>query len=287
MSVPGKIPIQVERRPEFAEILREDSGFSSGNQNSTESAVNGWFDRLVMQSGLKVSGELLLSMCLFLGVSLGGPMLILFEMPLVAVVLGFAGMITPLALTSFFRFRRHSKILEQLPLVAEEMARFARTGRNLEGAFMAVAADTPAPLGEELLVCVRRSEMGLDLGASVRDLPERRGVNSLAMLTSAIAVNQETGGDLIQVLDRLATAVRDRLHFVARQRSATISSRLLAGMMLLVPFFIVGFFMTQDADYLNLLMASDSGRYSFWLGVILQILGAVVVLRILRRTSRF
>ncbi|MGB0739418.1 MAG: type II secretion system F family protein, partial [Planctomycetaceae bacterium] len=163
----------------------------------------------------------------------------------------------------------------------------ARTGRNLEDAFTAVALDTPAPLGKELLTCVRRTEMGLDIASAVKDLPETTGVSTLAMLTSAISVNQETGGDLIQVLERLSAAVRDRLHFVSRQRSATISSRLVAGMMLLIPFFVIGFFVSRDVNYMNQLLSSESGRYSFWTGVVLQVLGALIVVRILRRTSRF
>jgi len=287
MSVPAKALQSIERRPEFADILREDEGFSTGEQGTAESAVNNWFDKLVQQSGLDITGPVLLGLCMFMAILFGGPVFLLLDMPLPALVFAIFGAVVPLVVASFFRSRRQSQIMEQLPLVAEEMARFARTGRNLEDAFTAVALDTPAPLGKELLTCVRRTEMGLDIASAVKDLPETTGVSTLAMLTSAISVNQETGGDLIQVLERLSAAVRDRLHFVSRQRSATISSRLVAGMMLLIPFFVIGFFVSRDVNYMNQLLSSESGRYSFWTGVVLQVLGALIVVRILRRTSRF
>lgn len=94
----------------------------------------------------------------------------------------------------------------------------AGSGRNLQQSFVLVAADTPAPLGDELRLCARRMEMGLEPSEATRDLVERTGVTALTMLSSAIAVNQETGGDLIVVLERLSTSVRDRLHFSSRQR---------------------------------------------------------------------
>jgi tight adherence protein B len=106
------------------------------------------------------------------------------------------------------------------------------------------------------------------------------------MLTAAIAVNQETGGDLIQVLERMAISVRDRLHFVARQRAATISSRLGAIMMACVPVLVVGFYTFRDPDYLNRLLSSNWGRLSFWGGLVLQLTGGLLAFRILRRSSR-
>jgi tight adherence protein B len=174
-----------------------------------------------------------------------------------------------------------------LPEAAEELARAARSGRNIESALYFVAGDTPSPLGDELRLAVRRMDMGIDVASSVRDLPERTGVTSLTMLAAAISLHQDTGGDLVSVLERSAASVRDRMHFVNRMRAATIASRMASILMMVVPPLIIGFYLFRDQQYLTALMSSFWGRLTFWTGVVLQILGAILVFRILRKTARF
>ena len=185
------------------------------------------------------------------------------------------------------RSRRQKQIREQLPEAAEELARAARCGRNIESALHFVAGDTAAPLGDELRLAVRRMDMGIDVSSSVRDLPERTGVAALTMLASAISLHQDTGGDLVAVLERLAASVRDRLHFVNRMRAATIASRLGAFMMLVIPALVIGFYIFRDPTYLDQLMSSFWGRLTFWTGVVLQVIGGFFVFRILQKTAKF
>ena len=70
--------------------------------------------------------------------------------------------------------------------MVEELARAARTGRSIDQCFHAVAQDTPAPLGPELQLCARRSQMGLDLATALEDLPVRTGLVSLNVFTMAL-----------------------------------------------------------------------------------------------------
>ena len=171
--------------------------------------------------------------------------------------------------------------------MADEVSRCARSGSNLEHSFMLVAADTPSPLGDELRVSARRMEMGLDVGSAVKDLAARTGVSTLTMFTSALTVHQDTGGDLISVLERLATAVRDRLHFVARQRAATIASRMGAILMVVIPVLVMSFYLFRDPNYLTSLTGSFWGRLSLWTAIVFQVVGCLLVFRILSRSARF
>lgn len=286
MIAPNPSLRTIERRPEFADLLKEDVSFSTGAGTGAAESLNRGFDALMLQSGIRTAPGIWLGLCVVAGITLGGTVLVISERPFLAVIAGILGLIMPLLLAQTLRGRRQAAISLQLPPMAEELSRVARTGRNLEHAFMIVAADTPVPLGEELRISARRIEMGLDVASATRDLVSRTGVTTLAMLTAAIAVNQETGGDLIQVLEKLAISVRDRQHFVARQKAATISSRLGAIMMVVVPVLVVSFYMFRDPDYLTRLLSSNWGRISFWGGLVLQLVGGLLAYRILSRTAR-
>ncbi|MEY2727268.1 MAG: hypothetical protein RLZZ458_3135 [Planctomycetota bacterium] len=278
---------QIERRPEFAGLLREEEQFARGVGEGASEAVNGWYDRLMRQSGIRTSPGVWLGLCLVLSLALAGPLQFFLARPVVTAAGALLGLALPILLAMRLRSQRQAAVLVQLPPAAEELARFARSGRNLQQSFVLVAADTPAPLGDELRLSARRMEMGLEPAEAVRDMVDRTGVNALTMLTSAIAVNQETGGDLIVVLERLSTSVRDRLHFASRQRAATIASRLGAMMMVVVAFGVVGFYTFRDPNYLQSLFSSYWGRLSFWAGVVLQVVGSFLVYRILGRTAKF
>ncbi|MEY3226412.1 MAG: hypothetical protein RLZZ536_1031 [Planctomycetota bacterium] len=286
MIAPNPELRSIPRDVAFAGLLKEEIGFSEGT-GGTADAVNGWFDSLMLQSGIQTAPSVWLGLCILSGIASGGLFFVLTDRLVMSSVTAALGLLLPIVYALVLRSRRQAQIMQQLPLMSEEMARFARTGRNVEHAFMMLAADTPSPLGNELRVSARRIEMGMDVGSACRDLVSRTGVTTLTMFTAALSVNQETGGDLIQVLERLSTAIRDRLHFVARQRAATISSRLGSVMMITVPVIVIGFYVARDPQYLDKLFASGWGRSSFWTAVVLQVVGSLIVFRILSRTSRF
>jgi tight adherence protein B len=271
----------------FDGILKEDVRFATGPGDSPGDAVNGWFDRLMLHSGIQTPPSVWLMLCLLAGVTTGGTIFV-FSEHLLATAAGFIiGPVVPITIAMVKRSKRQTQIMEQLPGMAEALARVARTGRNIAYSFRAVAADTPSPLGDELRLVVRRTEMGMDLGNAVHDLTDRTGVTTLTMFSSAVGVHQDTGGDLIQVLERLATAVRDRLHFVNRLRAATVASRLGAMLMLIVPPLVVLFFTLSRENYIEDLVGSFWGRLSLGVAITLQIVGGLIVFRILRRSARF
>jgi tight adherence protein B len=241
----------------------------------------------MLQSGLRVSPSLWLGLTLLCGLAVGGAAFVATERAMVTTIFALIGLLIPIGSATIARSRRKAAIMAQLPGMADELARCARSGRNLEQSFMIVAFDTPSPLGDELCLSARRMEMGIDVGSAVKDLAARTGVSTLTMFSSALAVHQETGGDLISVLERLATAVRDRLHFVSRQQAATIASRMGAIMMVIVPVLVMAFYLFRDPDYLNNLLNSFWGRLSLWIAVIFQIVGCLLVYRILSRSARF
>ncbi len=287
MIAPNPLITTIDRRPEFSGLLKEDTQFARGQSDGVGESVNGWFDRLMIQSGIRTSPAVWLGLCLVTALAIGGTIFVATERPFVTAMAAIAGLLLPIGLALTARSRRQKAIMDQLPGMADELSRLARSGRNLEHSFRLVAGDTPSPLGDELRVSARRIEMGLDVGSAVKDLAARTGVSTLTMFSSALSVHQDTGGDLISVMERLATAVRDRLHFVSRQRAATIASRMGAVMMVVIPILVMGFYLFRDPNYFNSLLSSFWGRLSLWLGVILQFIGCFLVFRILSRSARF
>jgi len=276
----------VKPRPEFAGILREHNEYAQGDGRQTSDKINGAFDRLMLQSGLGLSPGLMLATIFCSALTFAGIAFVIQENLLTTGVGFFVGAVIAILFLFAARARRQKKILGQIPDMVSELARAARTGRSLESCLQDIARDTPSPLGDELRVGTRRMAMGVPVGEALRDLPERTGVNSLHVFVMALSLHEETGGDLVRILERLARAIRDRISFLGRLRAATAASRATAILMLVVPPAVVVFFVIRDPNYLNDLFSSFWGRLVTVLAIILQIVGSLWVLGILNRSRR-
>ncbi len=285
MSTQTLPPVKVQSRPEFAGILKTQDTFAEPGRDDLENRVNGWFDQLIVQSATPLSAlsVLLLSLCSAL---LVGGLVLVFRENLVATALAATvGFLLPFIGLMIARGRRQAAILDQMPEMVDELGRAAKTGRSMEQCLQLVAEDTPTPLGDELRLVSRRLKMGLSMNSAMSDLATRTGVASLGILSTALNVHQQTGGDLTKVLERLSRTIRDRKLFLGRLRAATAASRATAILMLSIPPLVLAFFIFRDPTYFQQLMESNWGKWALMGGVLLEIIGGIWILRILQ-TSR-
>ena len=286
MSTEVLNPTKITPSKEFTGILKDHEPFAHGDPDDLADRLNGWFDQLMLQSGLGVSPALMLAICACSAMALAGLAFVMQE-SLIATAMGaLVGFVAPVAIVTIIRSRRQAKMTEQLPPAIDELSRAARTGRSLENCLKMVANDTPAPLGDELKLVTRKMDMGLSVTDSIRELPVRTGLISTSVLTTALAVHEQTGGDLVHVLERLSRTLRDRAQFVGRLRAATAASKGTALLMLILPIAVVAFFMWRDPNYFTDLLDSRWGFRATMAAFFLQLLGSFFVLRILTRSQK-
>ena len=273
-------------KPGYEKILRNDEVFGTGVGNNIEDRLNNAFDLLLIRSGLEIAPSLfmLLSMCT--GLALGGLIFVVQENILTTALGFFAGGVGPLIWALVAQGNRRQKMLMQLPDMVDELARAARTGRSVEQCFMLVAHDTPAPLGGELKRCAGRLDLGIGMQGALADLPIRTGIVSTKVLVMALSVHSVSGGDLISVLERLSRTIRGRMLYLARLRASTAASRATAVLMLVVPPLVLVFFMFRDPAYFSKLFAVKWGRIVTLVAVVLDVIGIVWVLRVLKNNQQ-
>src|SRR5580704_18729947 len=156
--------LRIEPRPEFADILRDErfAASSAGRADSAEQ-INRAFDRLILQSGTRLSGPVVLRLCLLAALACGGSVFVFSENLLATGLAAGASALVPVAELVFRRARRRARLSEQFPALVEHLLRAVRAGRELEKSLEQIAARTPAPLGDELRLALRRTQLGLGL----------------------------------------------------------------------------------------------------------------------------
>lgn len=277
---------QAPPKQSFASILRDQEIFGTGRGSDAADQINSWFDDLMLQSGLAISPSMMLAVSFCSAISLGGLAYVIQENLLTTALGTLIGFMLPLITAMIIRTRRQDAMMRQVPAMLEELARAAKTGRSVEQSLELVSADTPAPLGDELKLAAGRLKMGVHLKDALRDLPHRTGLMTLSLLCTTLTVQQQTGGDLVTVLERLSRTVRDRLAFLGRLRAATAASRATAILMIVLPPAVLAFFIIRKPTYLDELFSSSWGRYSTITAVLLEIVGSLWIMRILKESQR-
>ena len=271
---------------EFSGILKERETFGTGRGDDTADQINSWFDELMLQSGLGISPSMLLAICLCSGIALSGLVFVIQENLLSTAFTALIGFMLPVFTAIIARTRRQDAMTRQIPPMLEELARATKTGRSVEQSLAMVADDTLEPLGGELKLASGRVEMGIPLKDALRDLPQRTGLMTLNLLCMTLTVQQQTGGDVATVLERLSRTVRDRLLYQGRLRAATAASRATAILMIVLPPSVLTFFVFRKPTYLTELMASSWGRNATIFAICLDIIGAIWIMQILKSSEQ-
>lgn len=279
-------PPQIRPLPEFSGILRQEERYGTDNIQGADDQINTAFDRLMIQSGLDIVPSMLLLVSICSGIIAAGILFVIQENLLTAALAFAIGCVIPVSYVIIERGRRQRQMTDQLPPMIDELARAAKTGRSIEQCFSMVASDTPSPLGDELRLCARKLDLGLNLRSALAGLPERTGLVSLNIFAMALSVHQISGGDLVGVLERLSYTIRERTQYLGRLRAATAASRATAILMLILPPGILAFFIFRDPEYFAKLMGDTWGRNLTLAAIALDIVGIIWVLRILKTSER-
>lgn len=277
---------KIASQPGYSGILRERETFATGDPNSMSGRLDSWFDQLMLQSNWGISPSAVLMLSVLCAIALGGAVFVWKEHILLAAIVGLIGFTLPVIAAMATRANRQRLMNQQLPGMIDELSRAARTGRSLESCMNMVGNDTPSPLGDELRLCTSKMALGIPVDEAMRELPDRTGLVSASVLTTAISVHRQSGGDIVHVLDRLAHTIRDREQFQGRLQAATRASQLTAFLMIGLPPIILAFFLFRDPEYFKNLMASSWGRMATGLAVFLQIVGSIWVWRVLSSSRK-
>ena len=121
--------------------------------------------------------------------------------------------------------KRLSMMEEQLPDAVELMVRSLRVGHPFSSSVGIVAKEMPDPLGSEMGFVSDEAAYGRDMGECLKALAERIGTQDLRFLAVAVSIQQQSGGNLAEILDGLAKVIRSRFKLVRRVKAITAEAK--------------------------------------------------------------
>jgi tight adherence protein B len=145
--------------------------------------------------------------------------------------------------------KRMGMIEEQLPDAVELMVRSLRVGHPFSSAIQIVAREVPDPLGSEFGLIADEASYGRNVSDSLKSLAERMDMQDLRFLAVAVTIQQQSGGNLAEILDGLAKVIRARFRLFRRIKAITAEAKWSGVFLSSFPLVVLGVIQVTEPDY--------------------------------------
>ena len=144
-----------------------------------------------------------------------------------------------------------------------------------------VANEMPQPISKEFGRMFEEQNLGIALDESLRSMTDRIPNLDLKFFVTAVILQRQTGGDLAEILDKIGELIRDRFRIWGQVQALTGEGRLSGVVLLGLPpvLFIVVY--RLNPDYVSMLFTDPMGKKMLTGAVIMQVLGALVIRKII------
>jgi len=161
------------------------------------------------------------SMLAFVGLSVGTATAVPVRI-FVSIAMGIGGVFTWINMKAS---KRMAMMEEQLPDAIELIVRSLRVGHPFSSAISIVSSEISDPLATEFGVIADESAYGREVGEALKDMAERLDMQDLRFLAVAVTIQQQSGGNLAEILDGLAKVIRSRFRLFRRVKAITAEAK--------------------------------------------------------------
>jgi tight adherence protein B len=238
--------------------------------------------RVLDQADLQITVTRLLMLSLMAGILAALAVSMLTASLVLIVCVGVAGLAAPFIHVFWTRKKRFDKFLEHLPDTLELMSRALSAGHAFPEALHMVSTEMPEPIATEFRKTYEEQNLGLSLKLALENLTQRMPLLDLRLCVTAILIQRETGGNLAEILEKVAYTIRERFRILGDLKTLTTSSRLSAWLLCALPVFVAFAVTIMNPEYMSVLWKDPRGHRLIFAAIVMQIFGMLIVRKILR-----
>ena len=196
-----------------------------------------------------------------------------------------AGLVTasfPLVHVWWKRKKRFDAFLYHLPDALDLISRALSAGHAFSEALHMVSMEMPEPIATEFRKAYEEQNLGLSVKLALENLTQRIPLLDLKLCVTAILIQRETGGNLAEILEKVAYTIRERFRIMGDLKTLTTSSRMSAWLLCGLPIFVALAVTVMNPEYMSVLWKDPRGHYLIAAALTMQITGMLIVRKILK-----
>ena len=178
------------------------------------------------------------------------------------------------------RTARLRKFEGQFPESLEFISRSMRAGHAFSVSLEMLHKEFEEPLAGEFRRAFDEHNLGLPLDAALQKLAHRLPIIDVQFFVSAVLLQKRTGGNLAELLDKLAYVIRERFKLRGRIRAVSAHGRMTGTALTLIPAMVAGMMFFTNREYITFFFTDPTGRTMAYAALGLQALGYAVIQKI-------
>ena len=197
-----------------------------------------------------------------------------------AIIIGAAGGALPFLYVSYKRSKRFEAFERILPDALDLMVGALRAGHSLTSSIGMVGKEVSAPVSGEFRKCFDEQMFGIETRTAMLNLVTRIPIQPVRVITTAVLIQKESGGNLAEVLEKAAYVIRERTKLRRQVKVHTAQGRLTGVILALLPVVLgVGLYFVNP-EHFSLLWRRPVGLKMLYGAVIMCVLGMLLIRKI-------
>lgn len=178
------------------------------------------------------------------------------------------------------RKSRLHKFEEQFPESLEFVARSLRAGHAFSVTLELLHREFKEPLSGEFRRAFEEHNLGMPLDAALLKMSERVPLLDVHFFVSAVLLQKRTGGNLAEILDKLAYVIRERFKLRGKIKAISAHGRMTGTALSTIPCGTAAFMFIVNREYVTFFVNDETGNYMALAAVALQLLGYAIIQKI-------
>ena len=180
------------------------------------------------------------------------------------------------------RKARLHKFEELFPETLEFISRSMRAGHAFSVSLEMIHREFPEPVSGEFRRTFEEHNLGLPIEVALQKLAKRVPSLDVHFFVSAVLLQKRTGGNLAEILDKLAYVIRERFKLRGRIRAVSAHGKMTATALSCIPIAVAILMFYTNPEYVKFFFTDDVGQIMLGSAVALQLIGYGVMQKIVK-----
>jgi tight adherence protein B len=269
--------------PDATSILKNEGSDSARWLDGVARQVPGytWLSHLVSQSGTTWQAGTVLASCLGTGIVMWWIASLMISSTVLSACIGLAVGGAPVLYLWITREVRFSRFDNLLPEAVDLMSRGLKAGHAISAVFEMVGNEVGDPVGYEFKTMAEQQSLGIPMREAMDNLVTRVPRDDVRFLAAAVLLQKETGGNLVQILDKTAVVMRERARLRGQLKIYTAQGRITGWILCAAPFLMFALINLVNKEYEKPLFTDPTGLKMIYAGLAMMVLGVLAIRKII------
>lgn len=196
---------------------------------------------------------------------------------LIVLIIAFLGGVLPVVYLRIKTQQRSALFATQLADTLQMLSNSLRSGFSFEQALTSIQKDGTPPASDEFGRAASELNFGMSLEDALNGVTERMQNTDMKLLTSAVLIQQKTGGNLANLVDTISGTIRERIKLQKNIKALTAQGRMSGYVIGALPVVLFILISTINPSYMSMFYTTTLGKALIVASIFLELIAFVII----------